>query len=650
MSKYILINHSDYYRVLLTETIPFETPIIFSNEGFYRLFRNKEELHNHERIKKIIDIFCGFTKPSKPFKYKIYKRNNEFRTLSLIHPASQLKLASIYENFDNLILYYCSKSKASIRFPKKVASKYYYQSSATLRNLYKYRGEGVSSSLTELHAIHVPSYFSYGGFDRLYKFFESKLFIDLEKKYKNLKTIDISKCFENIYTHSISWAVKNKNVIKNNLRGKKSYFGDEFDSLIRDGNHNETHGIPIGQEVSRIFAEIILQKVDNNIINKLSDEDIIYGRDYIFKRYVDDYYIFYNNVDIDYIYMTIVSELSEYNLHINKSKVCDYVRPFVTNKTKSIIEIKEIINELMSLLFEDYQRFSSVKKIINYHSIFRSFIDKIKVSMDTNKVSFEDMNAFIVAVFSKRIRNIIDVYESNVLLEDKRKISDILMLLVEIIFYYYEILPSANNSYSISACIIMLVSFFKDNLPEFSKELELHYINLVTSCIENMSQSKECSIEALNLLLSTKCLSSDLHYSPKFIKFNFIDNKRINYFGYISLLRYFENNERYEALKSDIVEEITKSFKDQDHILSDSEKTHLFLDFMFCPYISREIRRRMYNRIVVNNNGNGLMLMESDNDGINDFFNFTDNNFFFTNWGEINLYNLLLKRELRKVY
>lgn len=79
-------------------------------------------------------------------------------------------------------------------------------------------------------------------------------------------------------------------------------------------------------------------------------------------------------------------------------------------------------------------------------------------------------------------------------------------------------------------------------------------------------------------------------------------------------------------------------------------RNKIIKDILIMLNISREIRRRMYNRIVVNNNGNGLMLMESDNDGINDFFNFTDNNFFFTNWGEINLYNLLLKRELRKVY
>ncbi|AUI66489.1 MULTISPECIES: antiviral reverse transcriptase Drt3b [Glaesserella] len=362
MSKYILINHLDYHRIVLTETIPFETPIIFSNEGFYRLFKNKDRLP--ERHKKMIDVFCSLNKPSKPFKYKIYKKNNEFRTLSLIHPASQLKLAMIYENFDNLILYYCSKSKASIRFPKKIASKYYCQYFPNFKDLYKYKDGVISTTLNELYTIHAPSYFSYGGFDRLYKFFDSKLFIDLEKKYKCLKVVDISKCFENIYTHSISWAVKNKETIKANLKGKNSSFGDEFDSLIRDGNHNETHGIPIGQEISRIFAEIILQKIDNNIINDLSTENIIYGKDYVFKRYVDDYYIFHNGINEDKIYLTIVNKLSDYNLHVNKSKVNDYVRPFITNKTKSIIEIKNIINDLMSMFFDDYKKIAVLKKYL----------------------------------------------------------------------------------------------------------------------------------------------------------------------------------------------------------------------------------------------------------------------------------------------
>lgn len=45
----------------------------------------------------------------------------------------------------------------------------------------------------------------------------------------------------------------------------KESFGSKFDSLMQRMNYNETNGILIGPEVSRIFSEIILQAVDAEV-------------------------------------------------------------------------------------------------------------------------------------------------------------------------------------------------------------------------------------------------------------------------------------------------------------------------------------------------------------------------------------------------
>lgn len=60
MSAKKYIEKSDYTRVLLTETLPYETPIIFSNDGLY------------ERIKCIND-FSEFEK--KLVRLLIYGEN-----------------------------------------------------------------------------------------------------------------------------------------------------------------------------------------------------------------------------------------------------------------------------------------------------------------------------------------------------------------------------------------------------------------------------------------------------------------------------------------------------------------------------------------------------------------------------------------------
>ena len=60
-------------------------------------------------------------------------------------------------------------------------------------------------------------------------------------------------------------------------------------------NYNETNGIVVGPEISRIFAEIILQAVDLAILRQLKDKGYTLGRDYEIRRYVDDSYVYTNS-------------------------------------------------------------------------------------------------------------------------------------------------------------------------------------------------------------------------------------------------------------------------------------------------------------------------------------------------------------------
>lgn len=114
--------------------------------------------------------------------------------------------------------------------------------------------------------------------------------------------VDISKCFPSIYTHSIGWAVKNKRLAK----AKPRVYGDfdgNFDNLMQIMNYRETNGIIIGPEVSRIFSEIILQKIDLNLIDKMNGLDLKVSKDFDFRRYVDDYFIFYRSDKVKEAFM-----------------------------------------------------------------------------------------------------------------------------------------------------------------------------------------------------------------------------------------------------------------------------------------------------------------------------------------------------------
>ena len=135
MSKFaspIKISKLDYARVIATETLPFETPIIFSNDGFYRNIKEsllKEEISQFLMDALVSGKYGSNARSTVPFKYKIRKSGMEFRRLSLLHPTSQLVVKKFYEDYQTLIMYYCSKSPISIRSPRKIASTYFGKSS-----------------------------------------------------------------------------------------------------------------------------------------------------------------------------------------------------------------------------------------------------------------------------------------------------------------------------------------------------------------------------------------------------------------------------------------------------------------------------------------------------------------------------------------
>lgn len=97
---------------------------------------------------------------------------------------------------------------------------------------------------------------------------------------------DIARFYPSIYTHSIPWAAYGKERVKNNLKSYRGSFADRLDALVRACNRNQTIGIPIGPETSRILAEIISSRIDDEyakvmrvggktVIDRLQDDWVV---------------------------------------------------------------------------------------------------------------------------------------------------------------------------------------------------------------------------------------------------------------------------------------------------------------------------------------------------------------------------------------
>lgn len=74
---------------ILTETLPMEIPLIYSNRKLYEYIKNNKDDFLQCDIHKESDSILTI-----PFTYLVRKNENEYRRLSLLHPIAQLQVAN----------------------------------------------------------------------------------------------------------------------------------------------------------------------------------------------------------------------------------------------------------------------------------------------------------------------------------------------------------------------------------------------------------------------------------------------------------------------------------------------------------------------------------------------------------------------------
>jgi hypothetical protein len=408
--KRVPVKRGDHERVLITETLPFETPIIFSGDGFYTRLKRRTSRDRvlHDLIERLALRRTPKQSPvTIPFTYKIRKGASDFRKLAVLHPTALCDVRDFYEKYDEWMIYQCSRSPFSLRAPSKISGSFYEKSAWDAINQFK-KGEVVTADI-DARSRYNPSYFSYRGFTRLYKFFASEEFMDLEKRYSLLQTLDVSRCFDSIYTHSLSWALLGKPVAKENKNAKTS--AGIFDELMRNINHGETSGIAIGPEVSRIFAEMIFQTIDLTAIRSLERLGHHIDRDYSIRRYVDDIFIFADSTaTASQVYECYTDSMALFNLYGNPHKSSLLPRPFVTKRSNVIEKARYLIEDFSGKLFEDY---ASKRPLLYPAKVWRTdrttteFISAVKSICFEAQAAYPDVSSYMISALCERIKRLV---------------------------------------------------------------------------------------------------------------------------------------------------------------------------------------------------------------------------------------------------
>ena len=710
-------------RVLFSDVLPYECPIIFSNRYLYRFLAKYLWIGEEQKIDNIAwnvlkqskrwdqkdaNAFAALLfgcyekgkrigklqhKPNDlfyPYQFNIAHKTNKNRTLSIIHPYNQWQVVEFYEQYKYSILYLCNQSSYSIRKPHKIAQYFYYRDRLH-RKLSGHESDKVELFFNEYE--NLKTYFSYEKYANIYKFYEDYRYQRAEKKFKYLVKFDLQSCFDSIYTHTISWATAggaDKVKVLPGYHG--SWVGDAFDNLMQSVNARETNGIVIGPEFSRIFAEIILQYIDQKVEQELLEKNLRQKSTYECYRYVDDYFLFYNDEKDKNLFMeSLTKRLKEFKLQISPSKTEEFERPFITKVTIAKQRIENLLSNIFSIpLWEEIESNSStekdtedkdldkdrevLEKKFNIYLPANDVNTQIKVIVKECGIEYRDIANYLLEKISQRLDTFLNRYEIGFKKYERlmskeetnkddvethaqraqRKLTSYLVSLIDVTFFVFNSNRQINTTLKLQKIMNSIIIYakrhgdFKVNhavrFQTISKDIIFKKIQDEIALVLTTTDSHRSTLhESLYLLILAKELGYAYLLAPEVIK-SFIEKSELQYnlFACLILLYYYANHKCYDSQKALLKEEILKKYRlvTESERKRNSELTILTADMMTCPFVNDAYKQNLLTLMGITEMRDQQMIMSFAK----------KQKYIFTRWTMFNLNKELQAKISQEVY
>lgn len=524
------------------------------------------------------------------------------RALSIPHPNSQIEMARFYDEYKHQILFATSRSNFSLRYPIRTARFTISLSPRSKTSLSGPQGGTVEDSSNNDSILR--SYFHYQKYSNVFQFYDSPEFVSLESKFPVLMQLDIAQCFQSVYTHSIAWASLGKDQAKED--SKPQHFSNKFDKLMQDSNHGETNGILIGPEISRVFAEVILQRVDREVEFQLNSLDLERTIDYEIGRYVDDYFLYAKDAATsERIRDVLVTKLRNFNLHLNSAKESIKVTPVITPISIAKASINEALDRTVP---------STQSKLTDYSSWSMTYratraIFEYKRSVAMAAVEHKDVVSYALAALEQRVDYLI-INAASVSLT-QQKIQDLLVGIVELATYLLGTARLVTPTIRMCRILHSVHDFATRTLTERSRRDLLHDVIRVsiTQLLTGPASVNSPEIGFLYLLGLLHSIGGlrtipqeklrkilDLENSAKK---SATDGSNSIYFALMSTLHMVGNNRLYASLKLEVLEIAIARI---ESLPSNScERILLFVDLISCPYVARSVKEQLFDQLEVEN-------------------------------------------------
>jgi hypothetical protein len=567
---------------LLTDVLPYEIPLIYSNKQLYQYIGKSKEWDK-------INIDYTLFEETEPYNFLISKNDNSSRMISLIHPISQLYMLKFIEWFDSELIDYCKMhSIFSIRYPDRINSK----TKITINKLKKeiqFLLDEDTEVINNDEEEYIDSYFSKTKYVKITDFYRSKLLRKYESKYKVLLKMDIQNCFYNIYTHSIDWAYLGEKSLAKDYKHIKNRFSSLLDRVMQCSNYGETNGIVVGPEFSRCVAEIVLTRIDNEVYRRLSTKKIVYKNDYDIARFMDDIFVFCNESKVaEEIKKTYQEVCLEYRLSINESKITLENRPFLRNHLW-VPKVKGILKHYLTALKGIEAMTKPTFNIINLN-----IIEDIRAVLVEYEEQKHSIVSYILTYFERKIRKLNNIINK---IGNQEVITNLLCKLIDLIHYILIFSVTSPNVIKYAKlCIHFNQHAQKFNYTEVSNLL-------FKKALELLKYHQSRNIELLNLIIAMKNYSKDI---PEGTLLNFLERSK-DYLTLSSILFYIDSDSRrykYKRVKkviNDSVQNVVndlnnryfpgglKNSKNTQKLISD-KNFYIIHDFYSNPLITHQVK------------------------------------------------------------
>lgn len=628
-------------RALLTECLPYEVPLEInsnwlydwidqtaahvSKEGIYfrptsrfdllvlaLLFPRDKQLPPHASLDNSPRVFLP--SPLRPLQqswrapasFVVRRDRLKVRDLSVITIASQLSVAFIYYLKKDVILHHVNADDSSLRHPLKTNaySKYLRNKHRTNHKKATFSVETDSRKLGTYNSFFVYSEYAFVG-----QFYDSNRWQALEARWRYMRRLDVANCFASIYTHTFAWSTGTDIHSKMHLTTSGSAdveldLGRAFDKVMQSANWGETHGICVGPEASRIFAEVIFQAIDKQIKSRLGELEFDFSSFEIL-RYVDDYFIFaLDEAIMAAVSQVVVEVLNEHRFAVNDSKTREYLTPFTTEVSSRKSRLKVFLRSALPFNgeFPDYDAREISVQLKGL--LIDTSNDAVAVGTSLSNIE-RRLRKFIV----KRTATVGNYEEAHELLE-------YIWIFVHSMLYQYLSHPSVASSMKIVR-ILRLVSYFSaycgllnDRSQKLLKYKSSEYTRFaVQKAVQRLLDENNTEVELCHFMSLASASDFDFSQDSRILRkiLRTIDNasrkshgakaNQSMLFQHLSFMKYFLSRDNLRpAVRAPIIEATSRiastiyaeNFIPDDVIASHASQEVFIAAIASCPYLCTE--------------------------------------------------------------